>query len=152
MIRALHTDPYFYDAHVSVSIENGAVVLRGFVFSEWDLHNAVRIATKAAGDRQVINSLHQRGRTPINKGSEYRDESEVVLRHSLSIEAAWMNAVGNQRRWVVLNRSKAPCKMRVGNANSAIGLPQTRKKAFAAQFCAPIHLKDFICVNGSWCQ
>jgi osmotically-inducible protein OsmY len=31
--------------------------LRGFVLSEWDLHNAVRIATKAAGDGQVINNL-----------------------------------------------------------------------------------------------
>jgi hypothetical protein len=54
---ALHADPYFYDAHVTVSVENGAVVLRGFVFSEWDLRNAVRIAAKAAGDRKVIDNL-----------------------------------------------------------------------------------------------
>jgi hypothetical protein len=54
---ALHTDPYFYDAHVTVSIENGAVVLRGFVFSDWDLREALRIARKAAGDRPVIDNL-----------------------------------------------------------------------------------------------
>jgi hypothetical protein len=29
---ALHADPYFYDEHVTVSVEQGAVVLRGFVF------------------------------------------------------------------------------------------------------------------------
>jgi osmotically-inducible protein OsmY len=54
---ALHTDPYFYDEHVTVSIENGAVVLRGFVFSDWDLRDALRIARKAAGDRPVIDNL-----------------------------------------------------------------------------------------------
>jgi osmotically-inducible protein OsmY len=54
---ALHSDPYFYDEHVTVSVENGAVVLRGFVSSEWDLRDAVRIASKAAGDRRVIDNL-----------------------------------------------------------------------------------------------
>ena len=54
---ALHSDPYFYDEHVSVSIENGAVVLRGFVSTEWDLRDAVRIASKAAAHRRVIDTL-----------------------------------------------------------------------------------------------
>jgi osmotically-inducible protein OsmY len=54
---ALHSDPYFYDEHVTVSVENGAVVLRGFVSSEWDLRDAVRIASKAAADRRVIDNL-----------------------------------------------------------------------------------------------
>jgi hypothetical protein len=54
---ALHEDPYFYDEHVDVSVENEAVVLRGFVFSDWDLRNAVRIATKAAGGRKVVDNL-----------------------------------------------------------------------------------------------
>jgi osmotically-inducible protein OsmY len=54
---ALHSDPYFYDEHVTVSVENGAVVLRGFVSSEWDLRDAVRIASKAAPDRRVIDNL-----------------------------------------------------------------------------------------------
>lgn len=54
---ALHSDPYFYDRHVTVSVENGAVVLRGIVASDWDLRDAIRIASKAAGDRRVIDNL-----------------------------------------------------------------------------------------------
>ena len=61
---ALHLDPYFYDQHVSVSVEKGVVVLRGFVASEWDLRDALRIAGKAAGDRHVVDdlSIEQGGR------------------------------------------------------------------------------------------
>jgi osmotically-inducible protein OsmY len=54
---ALHADPYFYDEHVTVSVEKGAVVLRGFVFSAWDLRDALRIARKAAGGKPVIDNL-----------------------------------------------------------------------------------------------
>jgi osmotically-inducible protein OsmY len=54
---ALHTDPYFYDQHVTVSVEKGSVVLRGFVFSGWELRDAVRIARKAAGNARVIDDL-----------------------------------------------------------------------------------------------
>ena len=55
---ALHADPYFYDdEHVTVSIEKGVVVLRGFVVSDWDLQEALRIARKAAVDRPVIDNL-----------------------------------------------------------------------------------------------
>ncbi len=54
---ALHADPYFYDAHVSVSVEKGAVVLRGFVFSDWDLRDALRLARSAAGDSTVVDNL-----------------------------------------------------------------------------------------------
>jgi osmotically-inducible protein OsmY len=54
---ALHSDPYFYDEHVTVSVEDGAVVLHGFVSSEWDLRDAIRIASKAAGDRRVVDNL-----------------------------------------------------------------------------------------------
>jgi|SRR5271165_492079 len=54
---ALHADPYFYDRHVTVSIENGAVVLRGFVFSDWGLRDALRIAKEAAGDTPVVDNL-----------------------------------------------------------------------------------------------
>jgi osmotically-inducible protein OsmY len=54
---ALHNDPYFDDEHVTVSVEKGVVVLRGFVFSDWDLRDAIRIAKKAAGDTQVIDNL-----------------------------------------------------------------------------------------------
>ena len=54
---ALRSDPYFLDTHVDVSVRNGSVVLQGFVFSDWDLRDAIRIATKAAGGRRVIDDL-----------------------------------------------------------------------------------------------
>ena len=54
---ALHADPYFYDKHVTVSVEQGAVVLSGFVLSSLDLQDAMRIARKAAGDNQVVDNL-----------------------------------------------------------------------------------------------
>ena len=54
---ALRLDPYFYDAHVNVLLKKGAVVLEGFVFSDWDLIHAVRIANKAAGGARVVNAL-----------------------------------------------------------------------------------------------
>jgi osmotically-inducible protein OsmY len=54
---ALRTDPYFYDEHVAVSVENGDVVLRGFVSSDWDIRDAIRIAGKAAGGRRVVDNL-----------------------------------------------------------------------------------------------
>jgi osmotically-inducible protein OsmY len=60
---ALHSDPYFYDEHVSVSVENGVVVLRGFVYSDWDLRDAIRIASQAAHHRVVDDlSIEQGGR------------------------------------------------------------------------------------------
>ena len=54
---ALLSDPYFYGAHVSVSVKNGTVVLGGFVFSDWDLRDAIRIATKASGGARVVDNL-----------------------------------------------------------------------------------------------
>ena len=54
---ALQADPYLFNKHIRVSVEKGAVVLRGYVFSDWDLRSAVRIATKAAGTTPVINNL-----------------------------------------------------------------------------------------------
>ena len=57
MKSALHADPYLNDEHVTVSIEKGVVVLRGFVFSDWDLGDALRVSKEAAGDRPVIDNL-----------------------------------------------------------------------------------------------
>jgi hypothetical protein len=54
---ALREDPYFNDTHVTVSLKNGVVVLHGFVFTEWDLLHAIRIAKKAAGDGRVVDDL-----------------------------------------------------------------------------------------------
>jgi osmotically-inducible protein OsmY len=54
---ALRSDPYFNDAHVTVSVDKGDVLLGGFVFSDWDLLDALRIARKAAGNRRVVDNL-----------------------------------------------------------------------------------------------
>jgi osmotically-inducible protein OsmY len=54
---ALQSDEYFYGAHVTVSVDGGSVVLNGFVFSDWDLRDAVRIARGAAGGRRVVDNL-----------------------------------------------------------------------------------------------
>ena len=54
---ALDADPYFYDEHVTVSVQNGDVHLRGFVSSDWDLLDAIRIARRAAGDNRVVDNL-----------------------------------------------------------------------------------------------
>lgn len=54
---ALHDDPYLYDKHIDVSVENGKVALRGFVADYGDLINAKKIAVKAADGRSVINYL-----------------------------------------------------------------------------------------------
>jgi osmotically-inducible protein OsmY len=54
---ALRADPYLYDGHIDVSVQNGVVMLRGLVFSDWDLLTAMRIARRVAGDKQVIDNL-----------------------------------------------------------------------------------------------
>ena len=54
---ALKADPYLLSRHIKVSVEKGSVVLRGFVFSDWDLRTALRVAQKAAGETPVVNNL-----------------------------------------------------------------------------------------------
>lgn len=54
---ALHADPYLYDKHIEVSIEQGDVALRGFVSNYWDMLAAKKIAIKAAGERRVVDYL-----------------------------------------------------------------------------------------------
>ena len=50
---ALQADRFLFNKHIRVSVEKGAVVLKGYVYSDWDL----RIATQAAGNARVINDL-----------------------------------------------------------------------------------------------
>ena len=57
IVLSLQDAPYFYDGHVNVRMDKGRVVLQGFVFSDWDLRDAVRIATRAAKGKRVINDL-----------------------------------------------------------------------------------------------
>jgi osmotically-inducible protein OsmY len=54
---ALHSDPFFYDEHVTVTIHNGVATLQGIVFGDWDLRSALRIAKKIPGVKRVINDL-----------------------------------------------------------------------------------------------
>jgi osmotically-inducible protein OsmY len=53
----LHDDPYFYDAHVTVTVKSGVATLHGIVFDDWDLRQALRLAKRIAGVRRVINDL-----------------------------------------------------------------------------------------------
>jgi osmotically-inducible protein OsmY len=55
--EALHSDAYFYDEHVAVTIKNGVATLQGIVFDDWDLRQAMRIARKVPGVRRVVNDL-----------------------------------------------------------------------------------------------
>jgi osmotically-inducible protein OsmY len=54
---ALHSDPFFYDEHVSVTVNNGVVTLHGMVFDDWDLRSAMRIAKKMPGVKRVVDDL-----------------------------------------------------------------------------------------------
>jgi len=54
---ALHSDPYFYDAHVTVTVTNGVVHLEGVVFDDWDLRIARRLSKKVGGVRSVVSEL-----------------------------------------------------------------------------------------------
>jgi BON domain len=54
---ALQADPYLNDRHVTVSVEKGSVVLGGFVFSGWQVQDALRAARKAAGNTRVVDDL-----------------------------------------------------------------------------------------------
>jgi hypothetical protein len=54
---AMRSDPYFYDEHVTVTVKDGVVTLRGIVFDPWDLRTARRIAKRIPGVKRVINDL-----------------------------------------------------------------------------------------------
>jgi hypothetical protein len=54
---ALHSDLFFYDEHVTVTIHNGVATLQGIVFDDRDLRSALRIAKKIPGVKRVINDL-----------------------------------------------------------------------------------------------
>ncbi len=54
---ALRFDPYFYDVHVTVTVDKGEVLLGGIVSSDWDLIDAMRIARAAAPNRVVVDNL-----------------------------------------------------------------------------------------------
>jgi len=55
--EALHSDRFFYDEHVTVTIMNGVATLHGIVFDDWDMRQAMRISRRIAGVKRVINDL-----------------------------------------------------------------------------------------------
>jgi osmotically-inducible protein OsmY len=55
---ALHSNPYFNDEHVTVTIKNGVVTLEGIVYDDWDVRTAIRIARKIAGVRRVVTDFY----------------------------------------------------------------------------------------------
>lgn len=54
---ALHSAPYLYDRHIRVSVDNGVVALHGFVFSAWDLQDAMQVAGQAVHGKRVVDNL-----------------------------------------------------------------------------------------------
>jgi hypothetical protein len=55
---ALHSDPFFYDEHVTVTVKNGVVLLEGVVFDDSDVTDAIRIAKRIPGVRHVVTDLY----------------------------------------------------------------------------------------------
>jgi osmotically-inducible protein OsmY len=50
---ALHSDRFFYDEHVTVSVTNGVVRLDGIVHDYGDLRDAWRISRRVASVKRV---------------------------------------------------------------------------------------------------
>jgi osmotically-inducible protein OsmY len=42
---------------VTVSVEKGHVILKGFVYNDWDLRDTLKIARTAPGDVPVVDNL-----------------------------------------------------------------------------------------------
>jgi osmotically-inducible protein OsmY len=53
----LHSDPYFYDAHVTVAVKDGVVHLEGVVYDDWDLRTAKRLSKKVGGAKRIVSEL-----------------------------------------------------------------------------------------------
>ncbi|MDP9065525.1 MAG: BON domain-containing protein [Pseudomonadota bacterium] len=57
MQSALHSDPYVFDTYITVRVQEGRIVLSGFVYDAWDLRSALRIARSAAGLLPVVDDV-----------------------------------------------------------------------------------------------
>jgi len=64
--RALHADPALNDKHIDVSMQNGKVVMTGFVLTSTDMVKAIRAAGKAAGPKNVVNKLTVNSSDEVN--------------------------------------------------------------------------------------
>ena len=54
---ALNSDPYVYAEHVAVTTADGVVTLQGLVGDEWDLRRAIRVSSRVAGVKRVVDEL-----------------------------------------------------------------------------------------------
>jgi len=54
---ALHDDPFFYDEHVTVTVQDGVVHLEGFVLDVRDIRDVLRIIRKKFPGKRVVNQL-----------------------------------------------------------------------------------------------
>jgi osmotically-inducible protein OsmY len=54
---ALDSDSYLYAEHVAVTTADGVVTLRGLVGDEWDLRRAIRVSSRVAGVKRVVDEL-----------------------------------------------------------------------------------------------
>jgi osmotically-inducible protein OsmY len=54
---AVHSDPYFYDEQVTVTVKDGVVHLQGVVFDDWDLRTARRVSKKIRDVKRIVNEL-----------------------------------------------------------------------------------------------
>jgi osmotically-inducible protein OsmY len=64
--RTLHADPALNDKHIDVSMQNGKVVMTGFVLTSTDMVKAIRAAGKAAGPKNVVNKLTVNSSDEVN--------------------------------------------------------------------------------------
>jgi osmotically-inducible protein OsmY len=55
--QAMHSDPYVFVDHVSVSAQRGVVRVEGIVQDPADMLQLLRLARRIAGKRRVINEI-----------------------------------------------------------------------------------------------
>jgi osmotically-inducible protein OsmY len=56
--EALHSDPYLFDGHITVTVKDGVVRLQGMVFDYDDIRITKRIIRKTVvGVKRVVNEL-----------------------------------------------------------------------------------------------
>jgi osmotically-inducible protein OsmY len=54
---ALESDSYVYAEHIAVTTADGVVTLHGLVGDEWDLRRAIRVSSRVAGVKRVVDEL-----------------------------------------------------------------------------------------------
>jgi osmotically-inducible protein OsmY len=57
---ALHSNPYIFDEHITVTTRNGVVTLHGIALDYWDVFAMQRLVRKMAGVKRVVNDIDVR--------------------------------------------------------------------------------------------